>query len=215
MELYEEIKFKGLDFVYIGNTKDGRSKILLKNVLTEEQIKKYCEDDKYRDGNEVRHSFNLYPPFNWEDSYIKNVILPNFIKDLGLSEENVEATLLSKEEVESLPEDIKKCNAWYWTKSNASDENDKFAYAWFVGNDGYVNYSFMGMYSFAVRPVFYLDSTLICSDEAKQSDSNWETSKLVCKNKLKNITTLDDDCDYEDIVSRINEITDILKEMTK
>ena len=214
MELNKELKFKGLDFIYIGDAEDGRKKILLKDVLTEEQIKKYCEDNKYRDGKEVRHSFNLYPPFNWKDSYIKTVILPNFIKDLGLSEEDVEATLLSKEEVESLPEDIKKCNAWYWTKSNASNETDKFAYAWYVFSDGYVDRDDV-YFTYSVRPVFYLDSALICSDEAKQSDSNWETSKLVCKNKLKDITTLDDDCDYEDLVSRVNEITDILKEMTK
>ena len=203
----KEIKFKDLDW-YVLEEKEGKTKLLLKNVLDEERIKKYCEDDWYRDGKEVRHSDCVKPPFVWENSYIYKVILPNFLKDLGV---DGEVTLLTKEEVESLPDEVKRCDDWYWTKSNATDSGDTYAYAWRVNNNGPVNNDVLYSTS-AVRPVFYLDSTVLCSDNANHVNSLIEDVKEVCKNKVSEISkTLADNCPKTELVERVNKLTEIIK----
>lgn len=137
MEKYSIINFKNLDWYVIDIDEiNGTTRLLLKDVLDEERIKKYVDDEWYRNGSYVRHTYDVRPPFNWDNSYIKNVVLPNFIKDLGIE---CEATLLTKEEVESLPDDIRRCNNWWWTRTNASDETDKYAYAFGVSDGGSVS----------------------------------------------------------------------------
>lgn len=192
MKKYDVINFEDLEW-YVLETNENTTKLLLKDVLDEERIKKYSEDDKYCERNEVRHSFNLYPPFNWENSYIKNVILPNFIKDLGFYRDNVEATLLSKEEVETLPNDVKKCNAWYWTKSDATDDNNTYAYAWSVYSDGSVNWNYVNN-TIAVRPVLILPTNLIMNENTRQMACSEEYieefENMSGENQLKIIKTL-------------------------
>lgn len=178
MKQYDAVKFEDLEW-YVLETNENTTKLLLKDVLDEERIKKYCEDDEYCENNEVRHSFNLYSPFNWENSYIKNVILPNFIKDLGFYGDNVEATLLSKEEVETLPNDVKKCKAWYWTKSDATDDNNTYACAWSVYSSGYVYGRHNVSAARAVRPVLILPSILIMSENTRQTAYSEELNEVI------------------------------------
>lgn len=153
---YDEIKFKDLDW-YVIDVQDNKITLLLKDVLDEERIKKYCEDDWYREGNKVRHSDCVRAPFDWNKSYIKNVILPNFKKDLNVE---CEITLLSKEEIEKLPVNIRSCGEWYWTRTNASDSDDKFARVWRVFYIGFMNYGNVD-FELAVRPVVCLNADLL------------------------------------------------------
>ncbi len=204
----KEIKFKDLDW-YVLEEKEGKTKLLLKNVLDEERIKKYCEDDWYRNGKEVRHSDCIRPPFVWENSYIYKVILPNFLKDLDV---DGEVTLLTKEEVESLPNEVKCCDYWYWTKSDATDDNDDYAYAWLVVTDGNLSSNGCVNNTYAVRPVFYLESSVLCSGDANPENLLNEDVKEVCKNKVAEISKkLEDNCPKTELVKRVNKLTEIMK----
>lgn len=167
----KQINFKGLDW-YVLEENNEITKLLLKDVLDEERITKYCPDAWFRNGKEVRHSDNVRAPFNWNKSYIKTTVLLNFKRDLGLGS-NSRLTLLTKEEVEALPDEVRKCNAWYWTKSNASDDNDSYAYAWLVYSNGYVSWNNV-YYTNSVRPVLYLPSNLITSGDTGQMACNEE-----------------------------------------
>ena len=109
----KEIKFKDLDWYVIEETDDS-VKLLLKNVLDEERIRKYSNDDWYVDGYEVRLTSDIKPPFDWEKSYVKNVILENFKNDLGIE---CDITIPSKKYIEKLPIEIRKSNHWYWTNT--------------------------------------------------------------------------------------------------
>ena len=109
----KEIKFKDLDWYVIEETDDS-VKLLLKNVLDEGRIEKYSNDDWYVDSCEVRLTNDVKPPFDWEKSYVKNIILENFKNDLGIE---CDITIPSKEYIEKLPIEIRKCNCWYWTNT--------------------------------------------------------------------------------------------------
>ena len=109
----KEIKFKDLDWYVIEETDDS-VKLLLKNVLDKERIRKYSNDDWYVDGYKVRLTSDVKPPFDWEKSYVKNIILENFKNDLGIE---CDVTIPSKEDIENLPIEIRKCNCWYWTNT--------------------------------------------------------------------------------------------------
>jgi len=154
IELHKTITYKDLEW-YIIDIKDNEVKLLLKDVLDEERIKKYSTDEWFVNGKCVAHSDCVRAPFNWDLSYIKNTILDNFSKDI-----NCPATLLTKEEVEDLPTEIRKSNEWYWTKSNASSENDRYAYAWYVDSDGFVDtyYVYYGN-GYGVRPVITISKS--------------------------------------------------------
>ena len=106
----EKIKFKDLDW-YVLEKDEENIKLLLADVLDEEHIKKYVDDEWYRDGYKVRHSSDIRAnAHGWEDSYIKNIVLDNFKKDLGI---DCEVTLLTKDEALNLDPEIGCCNNWY------------------------------------------------------------------------------------------------------
>lgn len=65
-----------------------------------------------RDGFEVRMTDTIRP-ISWKDSFIYKELLPKIKEDFKA--ENV--TLLSKEEIEVLPLEIKACGEWYWTST--------------------------------------------------------------------------------------------------
>lgn len=162
MKKYDEIQFKGLDW-YVIDIDGDNVKLLAKEVLTEDQIKKYADDDFMISGNEVRHS-DCIRLDDMEKSYIITTILPNFIKDLGIE---AKATLLTKEEVEELPDEIRQCNDWYWTKSRYGYYSG-YCHAWVVYSYGTVNNYYLTN-TYAVRPVLYLSSNLITSEDTGQT----------------------------------------------
>ena len=79
----ETIKFKGYEWIKLEEN-DGKTRLFLKNTLDEDTLEKCVEDKWYLDGREVRLTENVRPPFNWENSYVKKVVLENFKKILGI-----------------------------------------------------------------------------------------------------------------------------------
>lgn len=152
---YDEISYKELIWIVIEKT-DEEVKLLLKNILDEKRIKKYSDDEWYINGKYVAHTSDIRPPFNWDKSYIKNTILPNFLKDLDV-DGNID--LLTKEEAENLPKEIRKSNDWYWTKTNYEDSN-RYARIWYVGSVGTVYSDDVGNAdSVGVRPVITISKS--------------------------------------------------------
>ena len=152
----KEIKFKDLDW-YVIEEIDDSVKLLLKNVLDEERIKKYSSDDWYVDGYEVRLTNDVKPPFDWEKSYVKNIILENFKNDLGIE---CDITIPSKEYIEKLPIEIRKCNCWYWTNTPSYFNAAAYAYVSFVSPAGELGLWYCVTNSFGVRPIITLKKEL-------------------------------------------------------
>lgn len=158
MEKYEIKQIGGLDWYYLGESERGQ-KFLLKEVLDEERIKKYADDEFMYKGCGVRHQDKIRP-FDWDKSYIKNVILMAFKEDLDL---DCEVDLLSKEEVEKLPMVVRECNNWYWTKTRYSSISNG---AFRVHASGYVYDNNVNTAN-AVRPVLYLKSSQFLTEEVR------------------------------------------------
>lgn len=153
----KEIKFKDLDW-YVIKEIDDSVKLLLKNVLDEERIKKYSNDDWYVDGYEVRLTSDVKPPFDWEKSYVKNVILENFKNDLGIE---CDITIPSKEDIEKLPIEFRKCNFWYWTNTPSYfSAANPYAHVYFVYPAGELYHWRHVTYSSGVRPIITLKKEL-------------------------------------------------------
>lgn len=145
----EKIKFKDLEW-YVLEINKKKAKLLLADVLDERHIKKYVDDEWYRNGFEVRHNFNIKANANgWENSYIKNVVLENFKKDLGI---DCKVTLLTQSEIFDLDEEIRCCNEDYWTKTIIN--NDVYLSFAYVLNHGFSDYSNASR-SLGIRPVLY------------------------------------------------------------
>ena len=151
---YDEISYKKLRWIVIEET-DEEVKLLLKNILDEERIEKYSDDEWYINEKYVVHTSDIRAPFNWDKSYIKNTILPNFLKDLDV-DGNID--LLTKEEVENLPEEIRGSNDWYWTKTNYEND-DRYARAWFVSQYGVLYGYGASSTSCGVRPVITISKS--------------------------------------------------------
>lgn len=140
-KLYEEIKWKGLDWIIIGLDNDN-IRLLLKDVIPRSILEEIIEDKWYlASDNDVIMSDNVRPPFNFEESYINTDILPEFLSYLDIEDRQgiADIDLLSKEEVENLPEEVKRCNDWYWTKSNYEGDS-KYARVWNVLSTGGLDY---------------------------------------------------------------------------
>lgn len=216
MKKYDEIKFKDLDW-YVIDISEDNIKLLLKNVLDEERIKKYSNDDFMIVSNEVRHQDNIRP-YEWDKSYIKNQILPEFVKDLGLGD--IECSLLSKEEFYELPQDIKECNSCYWLKT--PDEYINYL-ALYVSSSGYVSYNYTFL-AFAARPVINLPSNKFLTEnlrlEVLESKMLNEVKPLEIKDN-KVIGKWENGKDYHYtlsapqtvIINKVNEIIEVLNSM--
>lgn len=211
----KEIRFKDLDW-YVLEEKDGITKLLLKNVLNKERIKKYADDDFMYNDEYVRHQDTIRP-YDWDKSYIKNIILPNFLNDLGV---DAEIDLLSIDEVRDLPDEIKECDLSYWTKSRSDNSN----YAFDVYNDGGVDDDIVRYYN-AVRPVLYLKSVNLFGEEARRKSCtqkiniekinlDYSISNEICDEVVRKTLCdiIENQRTHED---KINEIIDILREINQ
>lgn len=143
-----------LDWIYLGE-EGNKEKYLLKDVLDNERIAKYADDEFMYNGHDVRHQDTIRP-FDWNKSYIKNTILPAFKKDLNV---DYELDLLSIDEIRELPDEIRECNDWYWTKTPHSDSTNS---VWYVHTYGYVDYASANGTSYGVRPVIKLEKSDVC-----------------------------------------------------
>lgn len=153
----KEIKFKDLDWYVIEETDDS-VKLLLKNVLDEGRIEKYSNDDWYVDSCEVRLTNDVKPPFDWEKSYVKKVILENFKNDLGIE---CDITIPSKEYIEKLPIEIRKSNHWYWTNTPSYfNAANAYAHVYYVIPTGELSQWYYVSNSRGVRPIITLKKEL-------------------------------------------------------
>ena len=205
MKKYDEIKFKDLDW-YVIDIDGDKVKLLLKNILDEDTVTKCVDDEWYRNKQYVRHTSCVRPPFDWSKSYIKNTVLPKFKELLNVE---CEVDLLSKEEVKALPEDIRKCNDWYWTKTNASDQSDKFTYAFRVNSDGYLSY--IGVSSdcgVGARPAVSLDTSSLYTK--KKGDKNPFVERTL-PSKIKDIENKTEKDLLEETIKGFNAIIDYLE----
>lgn len=158
-KLYEEIKWKGLDWIIIGLDNEN-IRLLLKDVIPRSILEEIIKDKWYlASDNDVIMSDNIRPPFNFEESYINTDILPEFLSYLDIEDRQgiADIDLLTKEEVENLPEEVKECNDWYWTKTNYAGKSDsKYAYVWGVYSAGYLDYSNVTSAGGGLRPAVSL-----------------------------------------------------------
>ena len=150
----ETIKFKGYEWIKLEEN-DGKTRLFLKNTLDEDKLEKCVEDEWYLDGCEVRLTENVRPPFNWENSYVKKVVLENFKKILGIE---CDVDLISKEEVEELNEEARKSDIWYWTKTPSN--YNEYAYAFVVSGSGVIG-DRNACLTYGLRPVIQLDTKLL------------------------------------------------------
>lgn len=156
-KLYEEIKWKGLDWIIIGLDNEN-IRLLLKDVIPRSILEEIIEDKWYlASDNNVIMSDNIRPPFNFEESYVNTDILPEFLFNLDIEDRQgiADIDLLTKEEVENLPEEVKKCNDWYWTKTNYESDS-KYAYVWNVYSSGNLYSSNVTGSTLGLRPAVSL-----------------------------------------------------------
>ena len=150
----ETIKFKGYEWIKLEEN-DGKTRLFLKNTLDEDTLEKCVEDEWYLEGCEVRLTENVRPPFNWENSYVKKVVLENFKKILGIE---CDVDLISKEEAEELNLDVRESDNRYWTKT--SSNYDIYACAFYVDDSGIIYDYGVGL-TLGLRPVIQLDTKLL------------------------------------------------------
>lgn len=144
------ITYKGFEW-YVMDYEGKNIKLLLKDVLNEEHIKKYVDDEWWYNGCYVRMNSDIKPPFDYEKSYMKNVILENFRKDLGIKQE---VRLLTKDEVDSLSDEMRKCNDDYWTMTPYDSSNAAYAFSVYYG--GRVRYGNASSTYYGARAVVVL-----------------------------------------------------------
>ncbi len=153
----DALTYKHLEWYVI---KDNESTIdlLPTKVLSEELIKNYVTDEFMRDGFKVRMTDTIRP-ISWKDSFIYKELLPKIKEDFKA--ENV--TLLSKEEIEVLPLEIKACGEWYWTSTPIENGCHVECATGFAGVSGN-GYSFIGWYAsgaYGVRPLVSINKDLL------------------------------------------------------
>ena len=165
LKSYKESKYQVVEFGtynwYVINEDDDTKTLFMKDKMSVHEINNFF-DEKYLDSdNDVRFSFH---DNKWRDSIIRATLNTKFLACWDRDElrpmttylngiETVDyVRLITKEEVEKLPEEIRKCSGQYgyWTITPNSD-NARLVF--YVHSDGRVN-DFSANYSGrAVRPV--------------------------------------------------------------
>ena len=162
----ETKKFKGYEWIKLEEN-DGKTKLFLKNTLDGDTLEKCVEDKWYLDGREVRLTENVKPPFNWENSYVKKVVLENFKKILGIE---CDVDLISKEEAEELNLDVRISDNRYWTKTSLN--NDIYAFVFYVDGSGSIE-DVNAVFAYGLRPVIQLETKLLKqSNDIEKLDIN-------------------------------------------
>lgn len=131
LKMYDVVNYKGYDW-YVIDIKDNQATLFMKDILSEEETRELF-DERLRDSdNDVR--FSLNNNIWWKNSPIRMALNSKFVEKIGYEGLNVMKTtvkldnqkdktedyvrLISKEEAESLPEEIRKSSRYgYWTLS--------------------------------------------------------------------------------------------------
>ncbi len=153
----DTLTYKDLEW-YVIKDNETTIDLLPTKVLSEKLIKKYVTDEIMRDGFEVRMTDTIRP-ITWEDSFIYKELLPKLKEHFKA--ENV--TLLSKEEIEALPLEIRECDHWYWTSTPMENGCPVKCAARFARVHSYGD-SYIGWYAssaYGVRPLVSINKELL------------------------------------------------------
>lgn len=162
------VKFGNFDW-YVIEKDDETMKLLMKECLSKEMIKKYFTNENMIDDDyDVRFSYDIKNPL-WRDSYIRYVLNSAFLNEFDIDKLEVMKTtvecddvqaatndyvrLLTKEEVKKIEKDILKVNREfeYWTLSPYYFSGSN-ALGFNVSSSGGLSNSNV-TYAYAVRPV--------------------------------------------------------------
>lgn len=153
IKLYDLVKYCGYEWYVIKIEEDGIV-LSIKNVLPKEDMQEIFDNDLLDDDGDIPFSYQ-YDNFWWKDSPIRMGLNSEFLKrklnreDLVLMKSTVRyedksdttfdyVRLLSKEEIESLPENvrIKRDRYFYWSFSPYVMYSYGYAYVFGVGSAG-------------------------------------------------------------------------------
>lgn len=152
-KLYDEIQYNGYSW-YIIDKKIDSVMLLAKDCLQDEEMQ-----------------FNNKNDFDWNNSLIKKKLNEDFIGAFNEEQLNIMHTnydenkysndlirLLTIREVENLPEEIRKCDDYYWTMSPSNFSSwHGTANVWNVFGDGSLSNRWTAT-ALGVRPVISLKS---------------------------------------------------------
>lgn len=208
MEIGKEIKFCGYDW-YIINQYEDNVVLMMKDILSEEEINKYIKNDPIMvNGSCVRYNDNIRHN-EWGLSYIYRILNGEFLnQNKELKENIIEIRLPKKEEIEELDYEIRQANDWYWTCTPYESSNEHYIKSvWRVGSSGSLGYSYVNYSGGSVRPAVVLKSSTLESLESGDETPFGERT-LPAKSEIKNTMN-----EVEHLLEdKINEILEYLGE---
>ncbi len=219
------VNYKNFEWYVIKENKKEKL-LFMKDGLTVEQVKKYFTNNQMVDSDyDVRFNKDYTNPW-WRDSYIRQVLNTKFLEDLDLEDLNVMETtvelntekvttkdyirLITKEEVEKLPLEVKKTNRQYgyWTMSPYYFYSSGSAYVFAVYGSSYPGYLSANYVNFSgvVRPVISLKSDIQLTDVNYSIASDHD-----CDVTIEEIEDIYE-ADTEDIAEKLNEVIKYINE---
>lgn len=156
------IKFSNLDWFIIDQDEDSYT-LFMKECMTPELVKRhFTQRGMVDDDYDIRYSFTNNNA--WEESYIRLVLNTSFVYDLdqdNLIEMNDDyVRLITKDEIEKLPDKIKKVNRkyGYWSMTPYSANTN---HAFIVNTHGTIFGNYDVTNTFAARPVIKIRRSAI------------------------------------------------------
>lgn len=173
LKLYDVIEWCGYEW-YIINLKDDETTLFMKDKMPVSRVEKYFSERLLDSDKDVKFDTKGKNPW-WADSEIRFILNSIFLNDLDVKQMNKMVTtvklddqerttedyvrLITKEEAESLPQEILKCSGeyGYWTMSPSYFDYWGIASEFYVTSTGVlaVNYVSNG---YGVRPVINLNT---------------------------------------------------------
>lgn len=172
LKLYDVVKFGNLEW-YVIDEDNTSYTLFLKDKFSPEQCVKYFDNSLLDDDKDVLFNM-LYENNWWSDSPIRMALNSEFLKDLELTDmELMETTveingqsratedyvrLITKNEVEELPIEIRKCSGeyGYWTMSPSHFYYWGNAYEFIVTSAGALS-NYIVYNGYGVRPVIKIE----------------------------------------------------------
>lgn len=145
------INYKNFEW-YVLEVKEESLVLLMKDLLSEKVVRDICDDTSMYSDNHIAHIKNIDEKYNWETSYVREVLndkfLENYLDRNDLVKMNDDYVRLLKLEELKWDTDIFKSNDWYSTMTKMGPSNVAFVYS-----DGHASGTYAGYSWMAVRPV--------------------------------------------------------------
>ena len=174
LKLYDVIEWCGYEW-YIINLKDDETTLFMKDKMPVSRVEKYFSERLLDSDKDVKFDTKGKNPW-WADSEIRFILNSIFLNDLDVKQMNKMVTtvklddqerttedyvrLITKEEAESLPQEILKCSGeyGYWTMSPSFFSHWFYANELYVNSTGAVNSHDITWGGYGVRPVINLNT---------------------------------------------------------